>query len=77
MLSRDIAWRGLVTPDLDVIVWPTLLATHNDFFAKFGRDESKYVARWRQWNPGGDPDFDPGASPEAQQAVFDVLNGDA
>jgi hypothetical protein len=73
MLSKDIAWRGLVTNDLDVIVWPTLLATHDDFFSKFYKQEGDFAARWRQWTPGDEPDFEPGASPEAKQAARDAL----
>jgi hypothetical protein len=73
MLTKEIAWRGFVTQDLELIVWPTLLAQHNDFLAMFGRDESKYRARWRQWSVGGEVDFDPGADPEAVRAVLDAL----
>lgn len=57
-----LAWRGVVDEDGDVVAWPTLLLDHNQAFATLGRLRN-YRARWRQWEPGGRIDFDPGADP--------------
>jgi hypothetical protein len=68
MLKRDIAWRGFVDAEGKIIAWPTLLADHNQFFSTFYIKDD-YPARWRQWSAGGEVDFDPGATPQAKDAV--------
>lgn len=69
----SLAWRGFVTTSGGVIAWPTLLAQHNDFHRTFHTTDDSFAARWRQWNPGEAPDFDPGASPEDKAAVNTFL----
>ena len=71
----DVAWRGVVTKQNEVIAWPMMLATHADFHSTFYTNDADFSARWRQWNPGGEVDFDPGFTPEAEQAVYAFLNG--
>lgn len=74
MLVNEIAWRGFVTQDLQVVAWPMLLADHATFHRTFGTSDADFAARWRQWWPERFPEFDPGAPPEAVQAVKDWLN---
>jgi len=57
------AWRGIVWEG-EVWAWPTLLFDHNEAFFKFPSLGEEYTCRWRQWEPGGKIDFDPGASAE-------------
>jgi hypothetical protein len=45
-----------------------LLLDHEQAFGKL-RHLREYTARWRQWTPGGDIDFDPGVSAEDQAKV--------
>ena len=74
-MNREvIAWRGFVTHDLEVIAWPTLLAEHKDFHRIFGTSDEDFAARWRQWSPDRSADIDPGASPEAIQAIDEWLD---
>lgn len=69
MEFHDIAWRGFVTHDHEVIAWPTLLVEHNDFHRLFRTTDADFAARWRQWSPGGAPNFDPGAPQAARDLV--------
>lgn len=73
MKRSEIAWRGFVTEDLEVVAWPTLLSDHNNFHRTFMTSDSDFVARWRQWGPGEAPDFDPGATVEEIEAVVEWL----
>lgn len=61
---EQIAWRGFVTHEGDVIAWPTLLADHNDFHRTFMTSDEDFAARWRQWSPGEAIDVNPCANPE-------------
>jgi hypothetical protein len=66
----ETAWRGVVDNDGHIWAWPTLLMTHDQAFAaEVGWAIEDYRARWRQWEPGGPVDFDPGASNEDRAAV--------
>lgn len=61
-----IAWRGVVH-DGEVWAWPTVLWDH-----KAALSILPWLAegcRWRQWEPGGAVDFDPGASDEDKRLV--------
>lgn len=62
------AWRGAVDQDGDVWAWPTLLQDHGAAFLTLPRLRLAR-ARWRQWEPGGQIDFDPGATPADKKAV--------
>jgi hypothetical protein len=75
MNRNDFAWRGFVDHDGKVIAWPTMIIDHREFHRVFYTDDSDFLARWRQWSPGEEPDFDPGTPPEAKQIVKDWLNG--
>jgi hypothetical protein len=75
MTRKEIAWRGFVDKDLKVIAWPTLLIQHKDFHRLFGTSDDDFLARWRQWSPDESADFEPGATPEAKQAVQEWLDG--
>lgn len=70
----DIAWRGVVF-DGQVWAWPTLLMTHEEAFMHMPMLRN-YGARWRQWEPGSEVDFDPGASPEHRALVHAWLKRD-
>lgn len=61
------AWRGFVF-DGEVWAWPTLLMTHNQAMAQMPM-LTNYDARWRQWEPGGPIDWDPGVSSEDRWLV--------
>lgn len=74
MKRGDIAWRGFVTHDGEIIAWPTLLSEHNFFHGTFRTTDADFAARWRQWEPGERVSFDPGATPEAKAAVEAWLN---
>lgn len=65
------AWRGFVDHDGDIVAWPTLLADHNQFHFAFHTSDEDFIARWRQWSPGGKVDFDPGVSETTKQLVND------
>lgn len=61
------AWRGVVVRG-EVWAWPTLVLDHNGAFAAFARLRD-YSCRWRQWEPGGKINFDPGCSDEDRAKV--------
>lgn len=67
--GTSVAYRGFVRNDGSVIAWPTLLADHNDFLRTFYAKSDDFAARWRQWEPDGPVDFDPGAPDFAREAV--------
>jgi len=56
------AWRGIVDNDGDVWAWPMLLFDHKQAFADLPLLGKRTRARWRQWEPRGPIDFDPGTS---------------
>lgn len=53
----------------EVWAWPTLLFDHNDALFKWDV-LNEHTCRWRQWEPGGKVDFDPGASEEDKAKVL-------
>lgn len=67
-----IGWRGVVYCG-EVWAWPTVLFTHDEVFAKW-ESLQDYTCRWRQWEPGGQPDFDPGCSEEDRRKVEEWLS---
>lgn len=75
LLKKNVAWRGFVDRDGEVVAWPTLLATHSSFHASFGTDDAEFLARWRQWYPGDPPDIDDerDVPDEAVRAIYDFL----
>jgi hypothetical protein len=62
------AWRGVVFHG-EVWAWPTVLFDHRDAFAAWPSLGEGQTCRWRQWEPGGRIDFDPGASDEDKALV--------
>lgn len=62
------AWRGVVL-DGHVWAWPTLLLAHNDAFAVLPV-LAGCSCRWRQWDPGGTVEFDPGTTDEDKARVL-------
>jgi hypothetical protein len=68
----QLAWRGVVDQDGDVIAWPTPLMDHKEAFYKLPW-LADYRARWRQWSPDGDIDFDKGVSPEDRAKVIEWI----
>ena len=68
-----MAWRGIVDADGDVIAWPMLLLDHCEAFRTMPVLQRDLRARWRQWSPGGAPDFDPGVTPDDQALVEEWL----
>lgn len=75
MQKRDIAWRGFVTKDLEVVAWPTVLVDHNTFHATFGTSDEDFAARWRQWSEGDVPDIDDerGLPEDVVDAIYHFL----
>ena len=67
-----LAYRGVVDSDGDIVVWPTLLADHSQAFRTLWHLKD-YRARFRQWNPGEEVDFDAGASDDDKSMVEDLL----
>lgn len=61
------AWRGVVFQG-EVWAWPMVIWDHNETFAAFPTLR-RYTCRWRQWEPGGTIDFDPGCSDEDRAKV--------
>lgn len=61
------AWRGVVL-DGEVWAWPMLLLTHVEAFAVLPV-LSRASCRWRQWEPDGRVDFDPGCTDEERALV--------
>ena len=62
------AWRGLVVNGT-VWAWPTLLFQHKQAFAELPLLAQQHTCRWRQWEPGGRIDFDPGSTAEDRVLV--------
>ena len=75
MLREQIAWRGLVDKNGNVIAWPMLMSDHVAFHRTFHTNDDDFAGRWRQWSPGGEIDFDPDVSPEHRAWVRAWLNG--
>lgn len=63
------AWRGVLVGGV-IWAWPTLLMDHNAAFIELPHMR-KYTVRWRQWEPGGAIDFDPGAT-DADKALVEA-----
>lgn len=61
------AWRGVVAYG-EVWAWPTVLMSHNAAFVAMPQLVN-HTCRWRQWEPGGPIDFDPGARPVDKMKV--------
>ena len=74
MLREEIAWRGFVDKDGKVIAWPTLALDHKEFHRIFYTSDDDFVARWRQWSPGEEPDFDGRPATELRDIVRAWLN---
>lgn len=64
----QLALRGVVDKDGDIVAWPMLAMDHDEMFAVLPHLK-EYRARWRQWEPGKNVDFDPGASEVDKIAV--------
>lgn len=62
-----LAYRGVVDRDGTVVGWPMLLLDHAQAFAVL-HHLSDYQARWRQWEPDGRVDIDPGGE-EHREAI--------
>lgn len=63
-----LALRGVMDRDGDIIVWPMLLMDHAQAFQTL-RHLADYRVRFRQWEPDGKVDIDPGADPADVAAV--------
>lgn len=66
-----LAMRGVVYRS-EVWAWPMLMLDHNQAFMACPMLR-EYTCRWRQWEPGGRIDFDPGATPEDIALVEDYV----
>jgi hypothetical protein len=62
--------RGVVTQEGAVVLWPTLLADHNQVFAALPHLRD-YRLRWRQWAEGAAPDCDP-RRPDQDAATYNL-----